>query len=56
VAGPLHGIGHPVRINDAIRDAGLPPPTLGQHTDDILGELGLSPDEISELRLAQTIG
>jgi crotonobetainyl-CoA:carnitine CoA-transferase CaiB-like acyl-CoA transferase len=29
---------------------------LGQHTDEILGELGLSSDEIGELRLAQTVG
>ena len=56
VAGPLHGIGHPVLINGATRRAGLPPPMLGQHTDEILGELGLSSDEISELRRAKTIG
>ena len=55
-AGPLKGIGHPVLINGAPRDAGLPPPTLGQHTDEILGELGLSSHEIGELRGAQTIG
>jgi crotonobetainyl-CoA:carnitine CoA-transferase CaiB-like acyl-CoA transferase len=55
-AGPLHGIGHPVLINGATRQAGLPPPMLGQHTDEILGELGLSSDAIRELRLAQAIG
>jgi crotonobetainyl-CoA:carnitine CoA-transferase CaiB-like acyl-CoA transferase len=56
IAGPLRGIGHPVLINGATREAGLPPPMLGQHTDEILCELGLSSDEIRELRHAQTIG
>jgi crotonobetainyl-CoA:carnitine CoA-transferase CaiB-like acyl-CoA transferase len=52
----LHGIGHPVLINGATREAGLPPPMLGQHTDEILGELGLSSTEIGELKRAQTVG
>jgi crotonobetainyl-CoA:carnitine CoA-transferase CaiB-like acyl-CoA transferase len=55
-AGPLKGIGHPVLINGVPRHAGLPPPTLGQHTDEILAELGLSSHEIGELRGAQTVG
>jgi formyl-CoA transferase len=54
--GPLNGIAHPVLINGETRRAGLPPPMLGQHTDEILCELGLSSDEIRELRLAQAIG
>jgi crotonobetainyl-CoA:carnitine CoA-transferase CaiB-like acyl-CoA transferase len=29
---------------------------LGQHTDEILGELGWSSHEIGELRRAQTVG
>jgi crotonobetainyl-CoA:carnitine CoA-transferase CaiB-like acyl-CoA transferase len=55
-AGPLKGISHPVRINGAVRHAGRPPPILGQHTDEILGELGWSSHEIGELRRAQTVG
>jgi crotonobetainyl-CoA:carnitine CoA-transferase CaiB-like acyl-CoA transferase len=55
-AGPLKGIGHPVRINGTVRHAGRPPPMLGQHTDEILGELGWSSHEIGELRRAQTVG
>jgi crotonobetainyl-CoA:carnitine CoA-transferase CaiB-like acyl-CoA transferase len=55
-AGRLRGVGHPVMLNGAPRETGLPPPTLGEHTDEILGELGLSNHEIGELRAAQTIG
>jgi crotonobetainyl-CoA:carnitine CoA-transferase CaiB-like acyl-CoA transferase len=33
-----------------------PPPTLGQHNDEVLGELGLSAAEIAELRAKKVIG
>jgi crotonobetainyl-CoA:carnitine CoA-transferase CaiB-like acyl-CoA transferase len=56
IAGRLKGIGHPVLIDGAERQAGLPPPMLGQHTDDVLGEMGLSSETISELRRARVIG
>jgi len=33
----------------------LPPPTLGQHTEEVLHELGYSGDEIKEMRTEGTI-
>src|SRR5258705_8924386 len=55
-AGPLKGIGHPVLINGAERRAGRPPPVLGQHTDDVLDEIGLSLETIGELRRGSVVG
>ena len=55
-AGQLKGVGHPVLINGAERRAGRPPPVLGQHTDDVLGEIGLSSEMIGELRRERVIG
>jgi len=56
IAGRLKGVGHPVLINGAERQAGLPPPMHGQHTDDVLDEMGLSSETISALRQARVIG
>jgi len=33
----------------------LPPPTCGEHSDEILGNLGLDDSEISSLRAADII-
>jgi formyl-CoA transferase len=54
-AGRLKAVGHPVLIDGAERQAGLPPPMLGQHTDDVLGEMGLSSETISELRRSRVV-
>ena len=55
-AGRLKGVGHPVLFDGAERHAGLPPPVLGQHTDDVLKEMGLSRETIGELRRTHVIG
>ncbi|MEU0135716.1 CoA transferase [Streptomyces sp. NPDC006296] len=46
---PLHVLGSPVRVDDEPAGAPAPPPLLGEHTDDVLAELGYTPAEISEL-------
>ena len=56
VAGRLKGVGHPVLIDGVERQAGLPPPMLGQHTDDVLSEIGLSSEAIGELRRSGVVG
>ncbi|UPK29881.1 CoA transferase [Bradyrhizobium sp. 195] len=54
-AGHLNCVGHPVTFVGEERSPGLPPPTLGQHTDDVLKELGLSATKIAELRREEIV-
>ena len=42
-------VANPVRLSETPVDYRIAPPMLGQHTDAVLGELGLGLDEISEL-------
>ncbi len=57
---PVHGtvklLGMPVKLSDTPGEFRLPPPLLGQHTEDILGEAGYAPKTIAELRAAGVIG
>jgi len=55
-AGRLKAIGHPVLINGEQRRAGSPPPMLGQHTNEVLTDLGLSSDSIHQLRRTGVVG
>jgi formyl-CoA transferase len=43
-------VGSPVRIDGARADSDLPPPALGQHTDEVLASLGLSIAEAAQLK------
>jgi crotonobetainyl-CoA:carnitine CoA-transferase CaiB-like acyl-CoA transferase len=43
-------VGSPVRLDGARADSDLPPPGLGEHSDDVLASLGLEPPEIEQLK------
>ncbi len=49
-------VGSPVRIDQARADSDLPPPALGEHTEEVLSALGIEPPEIERLRSAGIIG
>jgi formyl-CoA transferase len=54
--GAVRLVGSPVRIDGERCDSELPPPALGEHTDAVLGEIGVSGDEIERLKAAGVVG
>jgi formyl-CoA transferase/CoA:oxalate CoA-transferase len=50
VLGPLKVLGTPIKLSDTRASVRTAPPTLGQHTDAVLAELGLSNAEVRRLR------
>jgi crotonobetainyl-CoA:carnitine CoA-transferase CaiB-like acyl-CoA transferase len=55
-AGEIRVLGSPLKLSDTPSTQRTPPPTLGQHTEQVLRrDLGLSPDAVGELRAAGVI-
>ena len=54
-AGELKLLGIPFRFSDTPASIRRPPPTLGQHTEQVLKELGLSDRRIEELRAEKVL-
>ena len=53
--GEITAIHRPVLIDGEREERALPAPTLGEHTDAILAELGYDESEIAELRAEKVV-
>jgi crotonobetainyl-CoA:carnitine CoA-transferase CaiB-like acyl-CoA transferase len=54
-AGQVSVTGFPWRLSDSPAEMRLPPPCLGQHTDEVLAELGYDAEAIDQLRAAGAV-
>ena len=54
--GEVPTVGSPLRFDGERADADLPPPALGEHTDEVLAGVGLGASEIAGLRSSGIIG
>lgn len=59
VAHPLGGSakmpGNPIKLSDTYEDTYSPPPTLGQHNEEVYASLGMTADELKSLQAAGVI-
>jgi formyl-CoA transferase len=54
-AGRIKNIGVPVKLSETPGSVRSPSPLLGQHTDEVLSEMGCSEEEISRLRDSEIV-
>jgi len=55
VLGSMKVLGTPIKLSDTGPSIRSAPPVLGQHTDAVLGELGLGASDIAGLRSRNVI-
>ncbi len=56
VAGPLRYPGAPYKMSTTPWELRHPAPILGQHTEEVLGEIGVVESELTQLRLSGAVG
>jgi crotonobetainyl-CoA:carnitine CoA-transferase CaiB-like acyl-CoA transferase len=49
-------VGSPVLLDGARADSDLPPPALGEHTDEVLSSLGVDAREAARLKSEGAVG
>jgi formyl-CoA transferase len=49
VRGKYLTVGNPIKLSDSPTDV-VRSPLLGEHTDEVMAELGYSPDQVATLR------
>jgi crotonobetainyl-CoA:carnitine CoA-transferase CaiB-like acyl-CoA transferase len=54
--GGMSLVGAPVQLDGARADSDLPPPALGEHTNEILANLGLKSADLDRLRIEGVVG
>jgi len=54
-AGPIKLVGSPFHLSETPVSYRLPPPLMGQHTDEVLKTLGLTPSELADLKAKNII-
>jgi len=55
LAGLVRSLGNPVHLSETPPAYHRPPPLLGEHTDEVLEELGYGPEAIEQLRVEGTV-